>query len=121
MGFRPSWLRTWGKVVTATPPTRIAQVRCSLLCLQRQVAKLARELYSWSLLRNNNTAINLQCSLQVTVIGVLPHVTYGTRTRGGTHSLLHGHAHRRSNTEFVTRKIEGRGARLIQVRDRHLK
>jgi len=50
-----------GKVVTARPPTRLVQVRSSLLCLQRQVAKLAsRLLYSWSLLRTNNTAINLQ-------------------------------------------------------------
>jgi len=33
----------------------------SLLCLQRQVAKLASGLlYYWSLLRNNNAAINLQ-------------------------------------------------------------
>jgi len=34
---------------------------CPILCLQRQFAKLASGLlYSWSLLRNNNTAINLQ-------------------------------------------------------------
>jgi len=33
----------------------------TLLCLQKQVAKLTSGLlYSWSLLRNNNTAINLQ-------------------------------------------------------------
>ena len=32
-----------------------------ILCLQRQFAKLvSRLLYSWSFLRNNNTAINLQ-------------------------------------------------------------
>jgi len=42
-------------------PTRLAQMRCSLLCQQRQVVKLTSELlYSWSLLRTNNTAINLQ-------------------------------------------------------------
>jgi len=40
------------------------------------LAKLASGLlYSWSLLRNNNTAIIFKCSLQVTVVGVLPHVT----------------------------------------------
>ena len=54
-----------GKVVTARPPTRSEQVRSSLmsdpLCLQRLVAKLASGLlYSWSLLRNNKTEINLQ-------------------------------------------------------------
>jgi len=59
-GLRPSWLRAWGKVVTVRPPKRLAQVRSSLLFLQRQVAKLAnRLLYSWSLLRCN-TARNLQ-------------------------------------------------------------
>jgi len=43
------------------PPTRLPQLRTSLLCQQRQVAKLAsRLLYSWSLLRNNNMAINRQ-------------------------------------------------------------
>jgi len=26
----PLWLRSWGKVVTARPPTRLAQVRSSL-------------------------------------------------------------------------------------------
>jgi len=38
---------------------------------------------AWSLLRNKNTEINLKCSLQdvqVTVVGVLPHVTRA-RTR----------------------------------------
>jgi len=60
-GLRPTWLRAWGKVVTARPPTHLAQVRSSLLCLQRQVAKLASaQLYSWTLLRNYNTAINLK-------------------------------------------------------------
>jgi len=60
-GLRPSWLWAWGKVVTARSPTRLAQVRSSLLCMQRRVAKPANGLlYSWSLLRNNNTAINLQ-------------------------------------------------------------
>ena len=55
------WSRAWGKVVTARTRTRLAQLRSSLLCLQRQVAKLTSGLfYSWSLLRNNNTAINLQ-------------------------------------------------------------
>jgi len=38
-GLRPTWLRAWGKVVTARPPTRLPQVRSSLLCLQRQVAR----------------------------------------------------------------------------------
>ena len=47
--------------MNAWPPTRLAQVRSSLLCLQMQVAKLASGLlYSGSLLRNNNTAKNLQ-------------------------------------------------------------
>jgi len=47
--------------VTARPLTCLAQVHSSLLFLQKQVAKLAsRLLYSWSLLRNNNTAVNLQ-------------------------------------------------------------
>ena len=42
-------------------PRHVTQVRSSLLCLRRQVAKLASGmLYSWSLLRNNNTAIYLQ-------------------------------------------------------------
>jgi len=41
--------------------TRLAQVCSSLLCQQRQVAKLASGLlYSWSLLRNNNTVIHLE-------------------------------------------------------------
>jgi len=39
--------------------------------------------------------------------------TYGTRARSGTHSPLCGHTHRRSNTEFVTRKIAGNRARLL--------
>jgi len=39
--------------------------------------------------------------------------TYGTRARGGTHSPLCGPAYRRSSTEFVTRKVEWRGARLL--------
>ena len=40
---------------------RLTQVRRSILCQQRQVAKFVRRLfYFWSLLRNNNTAINLQ-------------------------------------------------------------
>jgi len=45
-----------------------------------QVAKLARGLfYYWSLLHNNNMATNIQMfafedSLQVTGVGVLPHV-----------------------------------------------
>jgi len=39
----------------------IAVRSCPLLCLQEQVANLARRLfYCWSLLHNNNTAINLQ-------------------------------------------------------------
>jgi len=51
---------TRDKVVIAKP-TRLAQVRGSLLYLQRRVAKLASELlYSWSVLRNNNTAVNFQ-------------------------------------------------------------
>jgi len=53
--------KSWGKVVTARPPTRLVQVRSLHLCPQRQVAKLASGLmYSWSLFRNNNTAMNLQ-------------------------------------------------------------
>jgi len=60
-GIRPSWLGAWGKVVTSKTPTGLEQLRGSLLCPQRQVVKLASGLlYSWSLLRNNNTAINLQ-------------------------------------------------------------
>jgi len=47
--------------------------------------------------------------------------TYGTRVRGGTHSPHCGHAHYRSSAELVIRKVEGREARLIQVRDNHLK
>jgi len=39
--------------------------------------------------------------------------TYGTRARGGTHSPLCGHAHRRSSAEFVTRQVEVRGAWLL--------
>ena len=39
----------------------IAVRSCPLLCLQGQVAKLASGLFvCWSLLRNNNTAINPQ-------------------------------------------------------------
>ena len=42
-------------------PTRLAQGRSSFLCLQRQVRKLASgSLKSWSLLCNNNMAINLE-------------------------------------------------------------
>jgi len=50
---------------------------CPILCLQRLDAKLVSGLlYPWSLMRNNNTAFNLLiCPLQVTVVGVLPHVT----------------------------------------------
>jgi len=48
---------------------------CPLLCLQGQVAKLASGLFHyWSLLRNNYTTRNLQNSLQVTAVGVFPHV-----------------------------------------------
>jgi len=69
-----------GKVVTARPRHVLAQVRSSLLCLQRQVAKLASGLLcSWSLLRNNNTALNLQMFT----------LSYGSRRFGargqGTH------------------------------------
>ena len=50
-----------GKVMTARSPTRLAQVRSSLFCLQRPAEKLASGLlYSWSILHNNNTAIHLQ-------------------------------------------------------------
>jgi len=50
LGGSSSWLRTWDKVVTARPPKSLAQVRSSLLCLQRQVEKIASGLlYSWSL------------------------------------------------------------------------
>jgi len=60
-GLCPSWLRAWEKVVTAMPPKRLAHVRSSFLCLQRQIAKPASGLlHSWSLLHNNNTATNLQ-------------------------------------------------------------
>jgi len=60
----------------AKPPTRLAQVRSSILCLQRQVAKLASGLlYSWSLLRNSNTAINLQMFTS----------SYGSRRFGARH------------------------------------
>jgi len=56
---------------------------CPLLCLQGQVAKLASGLfYSWSLLRSNKTATNLQYSLQVTILGVLSHVTAERRHLG---------------------------------------
>ena len=67
---------SWGKVVTARPPTRSAQfAHVRSLCLQRQAAKFASGLlYYWSLLHNNNTESNFKCSLQVTVVGVLPHV-----------------------------------------------
>jgi len=54
-----------GKVVTARTPKRLAQVQSShlfhALLLQRQYAKLDSGLLcSWSLLLNNNTAINVQ-------------------------------------------------------------
>jgi len=40
---------------------QFAHVTCPFLCLQRQVAKLVNGLYYyWSLLRNNNTVINVQ-------------------------------------------------------------
>jgi len=35
------------------------------------------------------------------------------RTRGGIRSPLCGHADRRSSTEFFTRNVEGRWARLL--------
>jgi len=54
----------------------IAVRSCLRLCLQRQVAKLASGLlYCWSLLRNNNTAINLQTFTSSWVVGVFPRVT----------------------------------------------
>ena len=50
---------------------------CPLLCLQRQIAKLAcRLFYCWTLLGNNNMAKNLlvfTSSYGGTVVGVLPH------------------------------------------------
>jgi len=39
--------------------------------------------------------------------------TCDTRARGGTHCRFCGHAHRRSSTEFFTRNVEGRWARLL--------
>jgi len=39
--------------------------------------------------------------------------TSDTRSRGGTRSPLCGHAHRRPSTEFIIRKIEARGSRLL--------
>ena len=46
--------------------------------------------------------------------------TYGTRVRGGTHSSLCGHAHRRSSAEFITRdRYAGPGC--SQDWDSHLK
>jgi len=60
-GASPILVTGLGQSRDREAPTRLAQVRSSLLCLQGQVAKLAsRLLCSWSLLRNNNTAINLQ-------------------------------------------------------------
>ena len=55
---------------------------CPLLCLQKQVAKLAKGFFNcWSLLRNSTMAINLQSSLEATVVGVLPHVTVEVERR----------------------------------------
>ena len=62
--------------MTARPPTHLTQVRSSLLCQQRQVAKLASGLlHFWSLLRNNNTAINRQMFTSGYGSSVLPHTT----------------------------------------------
>jgi len=55
-----------------------------LFCLQRQVAKLGSELfYYWPLLRNNNMATIFEDALEVTVVGVLPHVTIERRQLAG--------------------------------------
>jgi len=47
--------------------------------------------------------------------------TYGTRAGSGTHRSLCAHAHRFSSAEFVTRKVEGHGARLLPSRGSRLK
>jgi len=55
----------------------------SPLCLQRLVAKVASGLSCcWSLLRNNNTAANLQNSLYIAVAGVWLHETVESTHRG---------------------------------------
>jgi len=57
---------------------------CPPLYLQKQVAKLANGLfYRWSLLRNNNTAINLQTPTSSYGSSVLPHATTVERRRLG--------------------------------------
>jgi len=57
-----------GKVVNCEPP--------DMLSASAQVTKLASGfLYSWSLLRNNNTAVNLQMFNSSCGNSVLPHVT----------------------------------------------
>jgi len=56
---------------------------CPILCLQRQVPKLASGLlYSWSLLSDNTKAINLQIfTSSYGIVGVISHVT-GAPTQG---------------------------------------
>jgi len=62
------------------PPKRLGWPRYRL---QGQVAKLASELFCcWSLSCNDNMATNFKCSLQVTILGVLSHVTLERRHLG---------------------------------------
>jgi len=54
-----------------------------MLLLAGEDAKLASGLfYCWSLSCNNNMATNFKCSLQVTVLGILSHVTLERRHLG---------------------------------------
>ena len=56
---------------------------CPLICLQRQTAKPGTGLFCfWPLMRNNNMATNIQSSLQVAAIGVLPPETVEGRHLG---------------------------------------
>jgi len=61
----------------------LAVYSCPVLCPQRQVAKLASGLfYCWSLLCKKTWQQIFQCSLQVTILSVLPrphHVTVERR------------------------------------------
>ena len=62
--FLPAWNSHCTRVkftIIVSCSDELAVHSCSLLCLQRRVAKVASELfYCWSLLRNNNMATNLQ-------------------------------------------------------------
>jgi len=56
---------------------------CPLICLQRQIAKLGNGVVCfWPLMRNNTMPTNIQSSLQVAAIGVLPPETVERRHLG---------------------------------------